>query len=191
MLQAPRRDPVQWVTVGESLLHATDLTTRSRNAPSRYADPVAWLATEAAEQAIRGASEDVLSRPDEVGVLAVSDECTAATMRDIAARMRRGRISPLTFAGANPGSLAGLPCMTWRLRGPTMTLTMPPERARVAASAIVRLWLASRQARLVLVLDHWREPVCGADDQRTAAGSPGQDRGHVVSCRLLRPASLA
>jgi hypothetical protein len=188
------------VTVGESLLRVADLTTRSRNAPSHYADPVAWLATEAAEQAILRSSEEVLAQPDDVGVLAVSDECTVATMRDIAARMRRGRISPLTFAGANPGSLAGLPCLRWRLRGPTMTLTMPPERAHVAASAIVRLWLASGQARLVLVLDHWREPVSGTDGPRPVSGtdgpridgdSPGQDRPHVVSCRLLRAASVA
>lgn len=179
MSRAPGPDLVQLTTVGASQLRTTDLAACSRNIPSQYADPVAWLATAAVAQAIGQSSADVLGQPDDVGVLAVSDECTAVTLRDIAAGMRRGRISPLTFAGANPGSLAGLPCLRWRLRGPTMTLTMPPARARVAASAIVRFWLASGQARVVLELNHWREPTAGADDP------------HVVTCRILRTAPVA
>ena len=50
-----------------------------------------------------------------------------ATLTAIAGTAARGFVSPLRFAGANPGVLAGLACIRWKLRGPSLTFAMAPD----------------------------------------------------------------
>lgn len=139
----------------------------SRNSSCLYADPVAWLAVETARRAL-ARTPDVLDARDDTAVLAVSEHGTLDTMRDIAARMRAGRISPLRFVGANPGLLAGAVCLEWRLRGPSLTLTMPPALGVDTAQVVAGGWLRRGQARYVLLLTH---ELCGPE--------------HATSCRVL------
>src|SRR4051794_5697807 len=60
---------------------AANPATLSGNRPSFYADAVGWLVTAAVAEAIANSSEELLSQPDEVGVVAVSDVCTGPSMR--------------------------------------------------------------------------------------------------------------
>jgi hypothetical protein len=141
--------------VGHGRVEITDLSTiRQRNA-SFYADPVAWLTVSALEQALEQAdsSPDITARGTEVGVLAVSDHATLHTMRTVAAGTARGRVSPLRFAGANPGSLAGLSCITFGFHGPTLMLSMSPKAAESVVIHVVSSWLDSG-CRYVVVNEH-------------------------------------
>jgi hypothetical protein len=148
----------------------------SRNRSSFYADPVAWLMTAVVGQAIERTAEPITgtagSGGDEVGVLMISDICSLATMHSVRASTERGRVSPLRFAGANPGGLASLPCIEWSLRGPTLTLAMPPVTGLPAATVLAESWLAGGQASHVVLGVHFR--VGGADAPR-----------HVGRCAIL------
>lgn len=123
------------------------------NRPSFYADPVAWLVTRAVEQALDGPLER-----DQVAVLVMSGTTTRPTMAGIADKAARGRVSPLRFAGANPGILAGLTCIQWGFTGPSLVLANDPADALDTAAAVVDLWLDSGQARHVVCVGHRADP---------------------------------
>jgi hypothetical protein len=159
---------------------AADPGEFSRNAPSFFADPIAWLVAAAVEKALAACPEDVLSAPDEVGMVAVSGSCTALAMREIARTASRGMVSPLRFAGANPGVLAGLGCITWKLRGPTLTLSMHPIYGIEVAAIVATSWLRGGQARYVLTVVHlieegWHVARC-AVTRSSRNGEPGSPR---------------
>jgi hypothetical protein len=140
--------------IASGTVAAANPAALSGNRPSFYADSVGWLVTAAVAEAIANSSEEFLSQPDEVGVVAVSDVCTGPSMRQIASTAGNGVVSPLRFAGANPGVLAGLPCIRWKLRGPTLTLTMNPAAGVEVAATVAASWLRGGQASYVLVIAH-------------------------------------
>ncbi|GHF18072.1 MULTISPECIES: beta-ketoacyl synthase N-terminal-like domain-containing protein [Streptomyces] len=149
---------VPFVAPPESVLARAEVTSTdpeefSRNAPSTYADPVAWLAVEAARRALADVPE-VLAAREDTAVLAVSAHATIGTMHGIVRRIRAGRVSPLHFAGANPGLLAGAVCREWQLKGPSLTLTMPPAHGTDAALTVARGLLGRALAPYVLLLTH-------------------------------------
>ncbi|MCO5994306.1 beta-ketoacyl synthase N-terminal-like domain-containing protein [Actinoallomurus rhizosphaericola] len=150
-----------------SEVDCADPNQHSRNRKSLYVDPVAWLAVEVADRALAQIPE-VTAAGEDTAVLAISAHCTIATMRSIAERIRSGRLSPLRFTGANPGLLAGAVCLERQLRGPSLTLTMPPELGRDTALVVAEGWLRSGQARYVLLITH---ELRGVD--------------HVASCAVL------
>jgi 3-oxoacyl-(acyl-carrier-protein) synthase len=171
----------------------------SHNRSSLYADPVAWLATAAVDEALRpadrsGSHRNVLAFPEQVGVIAVSNHCTIETMRSVAAAAPRGRMSPLQFAGANPGSLAGLVCMHWKFRGPTLTLSTNLADGVPSALVAATAWLRREHATSVILLTH-----TVAEGLHTArcvvlsgSSSPSADAGQVLSsgddlARLVLP----
>lgn len=151
-----------WLTV-EDPVRCAD------NRPSFYADPVAWLVVRAVEQAL-----DEPLQSDQVAVLVLSDTTTRPTMAGIADKAARGRVSPLRFAGANPGILAGLTCIQWGFTGPSLVLANDPADALDTAAAVVDCWLDSGQARHVVCVAHRTGPnghraravVVGAQDDR-------------------------
>ncbi|MCK7624963.1 polyketide synthase [Streptomyces sp. RS10V-4] len=151
---APRH-PLRTTGYGEVL--TTDPHSHSRNGSSLFADPVAWLMTEAVARAAADCDTDLTAAGDHVGLIAISDLCTMDTMRTIARATPRGRLSPLKFAGANPGSVAGLPCIRHGFRGPTLALAMPPAPALPAALAMAEGWIARGSARHVLIAAHRRD----------------------------------
>ena len=144
----------------------------ARNAPSFFADPVAWLVSAAVGRALDDCPDDLAGRPDKVGVIALSGTCTGLTMAALAASAGRGMVSPLRFAGANPGVLAGLPCIRWRFRGPTLTLAMPPAHGLEPATVVAGAWLHGGQASHVLIATHRVE-----------------DAVHVARCAVIRAAT--
>jgi hypothetical protein len=176
--------------VGSGSVSTADLASLSRNAPSFYADPAAWLVTHAVERALGDCAEDVLGQPDEVAVIVVSSQATEATMAGIARSAQAGRVSPLRFAGASPGLLAGLPCARLGLRGPSLLLTMGGPDGFDTAALLADSWLRAAHARYVLVVSHQRrgarheaqclvtrtargdEPRGGVARRLSAAGSP-------------------
>jgi 3-oxoacyl-(acyl-carrier-protein) synthase len=150
----PAPAPPGLVTLAEAVCESGDLAAEGRRTVSFYADPVAWLVVSAVEAALAAAPDDVRRQAAEVGALAVSGHGTRHTMRSVAAAAERGRVSPLRFAGANPGSLAGLLCITLGFRGPSLLVCMPPDAARAAVPVIASGWLTSGQCRYVAVAEH-------------------------------------
>jgi hypothetical protein len=145
--------------------HAAGEPVPVRNGPSFYADPAAWLVVAAITDAL---GSTTLSDVDDTGVIVVSAEGSARTMGDIAAAVERGRVSPLRFAGSNPAILAGLACIVWKLRGPSILLAMRPAAGLDVAGALARAWLRDGQAHQVIVAAH---------------------EGGAVRCLLLRAAA--
>ncbi|MEU7857118.1 hypothetical protein [Nonomuraea sp. NPDC049141] len=141
-------------TLARGLRETGDLAAEGRRTASFYADPAAWLVVSAVEAALAEAPEAVRREPAEIGALAVSDHGSRHTMRSVADSAARGRVSPLRFAGANPGSLAGLLCITLGFRGPSLLVCMPPERAAPVVALIAAGWLATGQCRYVAVAEH-------------------------------------
>ncbi|TDB81626.1 hypothetical protein [Micromonospora sp. KC721] len=135
-----------------------DEPDRHRGA-SFYADPVAWLVADAVGAVFDAAGQSGKGTGTDVGVLAVSEYGTSHTMREVTAMRDRGRVSPLRFAGANPGSVAGLACIVHGLRGPSLMLSMPPPAARPTVALLARAWLTGGVCRRVVVSEHERGPA--------------------------------
>jgi hypothetical protein len=177
--------------VGSGTVSTGDPPSLSRNAASFYADPAAWLVTAAVQRALDDCAEDVLGEPDEVAVIVVSSRGTEATMMGIARSARAGRVSPLRFAGASPGILAGLPCARLGLRGPSVMVTMSGRDGLATAALLADSWLRAEQARYALVVSHRQD-----DDRHhaqclvTRMGRGDEPRGGVVG-RLSEPGAPA
>jgi hypothetical protein len=175
--------------VGSGTVSTADLPSLSRNAASFYADPAAWLVTHAVQRALDDCAEDVLGEPDEVAVIVVSSQGTEATMTGIARSARAGRLSPLRFAGASPGLLAGLPCARLGLRGPSLMVTTGGPDGLDTAALLADTWLRAEHARYALVVSHQRQ-----DDRHhaqclvTRIGRGDEPRGGVTG-RLSAPGS--
>ncbi|MGY4742899.1 coronafacic acid synthetase [Streptomyces sp. ATMOS53] len=145
--------------VGEGVAAAPDLSAaQPKRKASLYADPLSWLVLDAVEQALGACGGDFTpadaSAKEAVGHIAVSDQCTTHTMRQLAEAIPAGRISPLRFSGANPGSICSLPCQLLGFSGPTMTLSMTPEKGLPPAMAVARAWLRQGSATHVIVTAH-------------------------------------
>jgi hypothetical protein len=160
---------------------ATDagVAVRSR-LPSLYADPLAWLICDGVGAAARDAAEtsgaDLTDSPDEVALVLVSAYCTDHSIRTVAEGARRGRVSPLRFAGTNPGSAGSLGAIVHGFRGPTLTLCSPAARTAPAARTVADAWLDTAAAAYVVLAVH----------ERTGASDGGRDAVRTV---VLGPAA--
>ncbi|MBV9022849.1 MAG: coronafacic acid synthetase [Streptomycetaceae bacterium] len=141
--------------VGQGVATAPDLSgLRPKRKASLYADPLSWLVLDAVEHAVDDCGEEFLSERESVGHIVVSDQCTIHTMREIAAAIPAGRISPLRFSGANPGSVCSLPSQLLGFSGPSMTLSMPAEKGLPFAKVLAGIWLGQHSAAHVLLTSH-------------------------------------
>ncbi|MFV2010012.1 MULTISPECIES: beta-ketoacyl synthase N-terminal-like domain-containing protein [unclassified Micromonospora] len=154
-----RTETIPLEVVGHGVHRAVPLPTRSRRTASGYADPVAWLVADTVAEALRDAGRVVVGSGRDTGVLAVSEYATRPTMGLVAAGAGRGRVSPMRFAAANPGSIAGLACIEHRLRGPSLMLSMPPGAARPVATALLCGWLSSGACQYAVLSEHERHPA--------------------------------
>ena len=103
-----------------------------------YADPVAWLISSTVLQLLaQVGDEDSRGR---TGLIVASETATAETMRDVAAAAVHGRVSPMRFAAASPGTVVGVACATAGLRGPALLLTTRGDDP-VPAQLVADLWL--------------------------------------------------
>ncbi|MGW5688849.1 beta-ketoacyl synthase N-terminal-like domain-containing protein [Nonomuraea sp. NPDC003754] len=160
---------------GHGAVTVEDPTTRSANRPSLYADPVAWLTAAAVEAALgeSGCGEDVLAARNDVAVIVLTGSRPLPTSRALATQATtRGRVSPLRFAGANPGILAGLTCIQWGLRGPSLVLAAADDGTVDTALTVAESWLSSGQARYVIAVRHQAHP-----------------EGHTARCAVLQAAT--
>ncbi|KUL36309.1 polyketide synthase [Streptomyces sp. NRRL F-4489] len=159
--------------LGSATLVADDPADHARNKPSFYADPVAWLVAETVDRALADcAAAPVPDAAEDTGILVMSATGTRRTMRRIAGSVPRSRVSPLRFAGANPGVLAGLPALRHGLRGPSLLLAAHPDDATPAAFTVIGGWFADGHARHVFLVG-----LCGS-----AAGR------ELCSCLVLTAA---
>jgi len=127
---------------------------KAQNRPSFYATPIAWAVAEFTQLLIR---DEGGIEPHQTGMIVVSDECSLSTIRDLSRTAAQGTISPLRFAGASPSILAGLPALQQGIRGPTLTLTMPPEHASGAIVALIRYWIRYGNAVSVIAIAHHKQ----------------------------------
>src|SRR5580704_7877769 len=86
---------------------------------------------------------DLLTGPlPGVGMVLVSDRGPAVTMMEVQTGATTGFVSPMRYAASNAGSLAGVACIAFGFRGPTLNLTMLPEIGVPIALQICSGWLA-------------------------------------------------
>lgn len=139
-----------------SAFHPAGIPFRSkRQRPSFYADPASWLILQAFEQALEQCSQDFLARPEQIGLITLSETCTLHTMLEIEKTLGEGVISPLRFSGANPGAVGSLPSHFFGFSGPTLVLSMPPEDGLDLAATLAAGWLAVGDADFVAINRHW------------------------------------
>lgn len=127
---------------------------QSRNAPSLYADPVAWAVSDIVRKILADA-ELSGSELRETGLIVVSDTCTLSTIRLLSDEAGRGSISPLRFAGASPSIVTGLAALRENMQGPTLTLTMNPKSSVAAIAALSRLWMSFNNIASTIVVTHF------------------------------------
>jgi hypothetical protein len=167
-MSASRIELLASASVARSNLDAT-----AQRTASRYADPAAWLVVDAVAAALRErccpAARRIREAGDGVGVVAASEFVTAHTMRALNSRLPSGQVSPLRFAGANPGMMAGLVCVQFGFRGPSLVLAMPVAAARPVTAVLARAWITAGACRYVVIAEH-----------QLAAGG-----WHRVACRIV------
>ncbi|MGW2352518.1 hypothetical protein [Actinacidiphila glaucinigra] len=152
-----------------------ELTAVRSRIPSLYADPLAWLVADAVDDALTGCADVVSTARDDVAVILVSAQCTLQTMEQVARSVPSGRVSPLRFAGASPGSAGSLVCLLHGFKGSSLTLSTTPEEGLPTAHTLARSWLRSGAARYVVLCAHERQP----------------GRPHLVRCTVLAPGNSA
>ena len=96
-------------------------------------------------------------------------------MAEVQAEGNRGFSLPMHYAAASPGTLVGVPCIAFGLRGPTMNLIMPPQGGIPVALTLCAGWLARKAAKFIVVA------TCGA-------GSSGSMMSRAL---LLAPSGFA
>ncbi|MGA4847528.1 hypothetical protein ACOBQB_15150 [Streptomyces sp. G5(2025)] len=129
------------VVVGESDVRLDDPSAAPRRIPGTYADPVAWMMADAVAAALEGCGADAPTDRSEVAVIGISEYATRRTLQTVAAGVPAGRMSPMRFAAAGPGSLVGLVCAVFGFQGPTLMLPMPVTEATEVAKAMIADWL--------------------------------------------------
>lgn len=120
-----------------------------------YADPVTMLVLSAIDDAVD--SVGVIDEPAvraEVGVISISATGPQDTLSQLASAVSTGLMSPTRFAAAGPGFLAGLPCIDFGFRGPSLVLTCEPHTGSPVAAHVASSWLAHGGCRYVLVNEH-------------------------------------
>jgi hypothetical protein len=136
---------------GEAGTSRRDLFDARVRATVRYADPAAWTTAAAVRSALAGA-EDLLAKwQHEIGLIAISDQGPGGTIAEVLAEGTKGFSQPMHYAAASPGTLVGVPCIAFGLRGPTMNLTMIPRDGIPVALTLCAGWLERKIAKLMVV----------------------------------------
>jgi hypothetical protein len=116
----------------------------------RFADPAAWIVASATSLAVEGIKELVDLR-DSIGIVVVSSDGPQTAMAEVEEGGRSGFSSPLRYAASSPGSLAGVSCIAFGLRGPTMNVTMSLQEGIPVGVLICSTWLARGIARKMVL----------------------------------------
>jgi hypothetical protein len=136
---------------GEASSLQPDLFEARTRATVRYADPAAWITAAAVAQALAELRDLLTVSLHEVGVIVVSDQGPTHTMAEVNATTATGFSSPLRYAASSPGSLAGVTCIAFGFRGPTLNFTMLPDNGVPVALKLCTGWLTRRVARYMVL----------------------------------------
>jgi hypothetical protein len=117
----------------------------------RYADPAAWTTATAVANALAGAEELLAKWRHEIGMIAISDLGPGGTMAEVQSEGSKGFSMPMHYAASSPGTLVGVSCIAFGLRGPTMNLTMTPQEGIPVALTLCAGWLSRKFARCMVV----------------------------------------
>jgi hypothetical protein len=85
--------------------------------------------------------EAVLAAHDRTGLIAISADGPVEAMAAMCEASRGGSSSPIRFPASNAGSLAGLTSIAFSFRGPTLMLTLPPDRGVPVGLLLAEAWL--------------------------------------------------
>jgi hypothetical protein len=136
---------------GEAGTSRRELFDARVRATVRYADPAAWTTAAAVMNALAG-SEDLLAKwQHEIGIIAISDQGPGGAIAEVLAEGSKGFSQPMHYAAASPGTLVGVPCIAFGLRGPTMNLTMIPHDGIPVALTLCAGWLERKIAKLMII----------------------------------------
>jgi hypothetical protein len=161
---------------GEADAHRPDLFEARIRATVRFADPAAWTTATAVAVAMAGVGDLLAEWRHEIGMIAVSDQGPGAAMARTQADGTTGFSSPLHYAASSPGTLAGVSCIAFGLRGPTLNLTMAPRDGVPIALAMCAGWLKRKAARLIVVATQYTH-ASGAMMSRAALLAPREFTG--------------
>lgn len=150
---AVRRGPPELAVLAEATATVDTLADVRPRRRSFYADPLAWLVTDAVARAMADAGGKARPDPEGTGVLTVSSFATNNTLTDVVRALPHGRLSPMRFVAASPGTVAGVACLVLNLRGPALVLTMAPDVGRPFAEVMSRAWLTTG-CSYVVVAEH-------------------------------------
>lgn len=143
------------VVLGEMTMSATLVQAK---AELRYADPNSWLLSAATDQLLAD-SDSALRR--ETGIIHVAQAGPVKTMDALQKLSSRNRSSPLKFPAAAPSSTAAVACYVSKLRGPSLTLTMPWEHAGPVVRSLCHYWFKKNFASLIIVAREGIEKEAG------------------------------
>jgi hypothetical protein len=137
---------------GEASSHDPGLFEAKIRSTIRYADPAAWIAANAVHFALAGAEEILAEYRHQIGIITISDQGPDKSMAKMVADGKTGFSSPLHYAAAGPWTLAGVSCIAFGLRGPTLNLTMDPRDGVPVALGLCAGWLTRKVAPFILVV---------------------------------------
>jgi len=136
---------------GEAEQFQKDLFDRGVLNTVRYADPTAWVTATAVARAVAPVHEQVAAVKDRIGVVTTSAEGPVETQAAVAEAARAGFASPLRYPAGSPGSLAGVSCIAFGFRGPTLNLLHAPGEGVPLGLFLASRWLDRQTAALVVV----------------------------------------
>jgi hypothetical protein len=136
---------------GEATAHDPSLFDPKIRNTIRYADPAAWITANAVHFALAGAEAIIAEYRHQIGIITVSDQGPAKSMAKMQADGETGFSSPLHYAASGPWTLAGVSCIAFGLRGPTLNLTMEPRVGVPVALGLCDGWLKRKVAPFVVL----------------------------------------
>jgi hypothetical protein len=146
---------------GEAGSSQRELFDARVRAAVRYADPAAWTTATAVASALAGAEELLDKWRHEIGIITISDQGPGETMAQVLAEGAKGYSQPMHYAASGPGTLVGVSCIAFGLRGPTMNLTMTLQEGIPVALTLCAGWLERKAAKFMVVA------ACGAGSSGT------------------------
>jgi hypothetical protein len=139
---------------GEAARARPDLFDARTRSTVRLADPAAWITAAAVANAIAGTTELLAKSLHQIGMVVVSDQGPSATMAEVDAAAKTGFSSPLRYAASSPGTLAGVSCIAFGFRGPTLNLSMNTEAGLPIGLQMCSGWLTGGAARWMVLATH-------------------------------------
>jgi hypothetical protein len=139
------------VARGEADQPQRELFDAPTRASVRYADPAAWTTATAIARAVAPIREVIAAERDRVSIVVTSARGPVETMATVAEASRAGFASPLRYPAANPGSLTGVACILFGLRGSSLNLTLPAAEGVPIGLLVAGRWLQNRAVPLVVL----------------------------------------